>query len=304
MEDKNAQVSGAVYGLLAATIWGAWPVLSRAAVGGALGPQEVAVLRFGVAGLVLLPYLLRRGLGHVGLAKACVIAAGAGVPYVLIMMRGLELAPAGHAGVITPSVMLLVSSLGGALLLKDRISVSRLIGLGVIVAGLVTLGSASFGALEGNQWQGDLLFALGGLLWASYTVACRAWSIEPFHATALVSVLSLVALVPLTLASGTPGLLQAPFTEVVFQGVFQGLFAAILALLFYSRSVALLGASRGAVFAALVPGLSVLLAYPVLGEVPSLHELAGLAVVSLGVSGALGLWPSRCSRLSSARQRI
>ena len=97
-------------------------------------------------------------------------------------------------------------------------------------------------------------------------------------------------LAPCYLVSGVTGLTDAPLSEVLVQALYQGLFAAVLALLFYSRAVALLGAARGAVFAALVPGTAVLLAYPLLGEAPSTREIFGLGLVTLGMVWALGLF--------------
>ncbi|MDD9877733.1 MAG: EamA family transporter [Magnetovibrio sp.] len=131
----------------------------------------------------------------------------------------------------------------------------------------------------------------GGLLWASYTVAVRAWRAESLHATALVSVISMVLFVPAYgIATGFRIAAQAP-ADVLFYGLFQDLFAAILALLFYTRSVAILGAGRGAVFAGLVPAVAVMLAFPVLGERPGTLEMLGVAVVSFGMGTALGHYP-------------
>lgn len=133
------------------------------------------------------------------------------------------------------------------------------------------------------------MFAAGGTLWAIYTVASRPWKVDPIHATALVAVLSMVVYLPVYLLFGDPGILDAPLAETVFQGVFQGLFAAILALLCFTRAVAMLAAARGAVFAALVPAVAVLLAFPVLGQAPGIRELAGVTVVTIGMICALGL---------------
>lgn len=104
--------SDVLYGLVAALIWGAWPVLSRHGVQQSLTAYDVTALRFAVAGLVLLPVVWRRGLAGLGWGRATVLACGAGVPYALVTIGGLEFAPAGHAGVIAPSCMLTVSSLG------------------------------------------------------------------------------------------------------------------------------------------------------------------------------------------------
>lgn len=281
--------AGILCGTLAALIWGAWPVVSRLGVQQSLTPHDITALRFGVAGLLLLPLVWRRGLGGVAWPGALLLAAGAGVPYVLVTVGGLALAPAGHAGVIVPSCMLSFSALGAWVFLGDRPDKARLAGLGVILAGVLMIGWQGLMAGGPGAWRGDLMFVAGGLLWALYTVASRYWSVDPLHATALVSVLSMVFYLPLYLLFGEPRIFTAPLEETLFQGLFQGLFAAVLALLLYTRAVALLGAGRGAIFAALVPGTAVLLAYPALGEVPSGLELLGVAAVTAGMVAALGL---------------
>jgi len=281
--------TGIFYGILAALIWGGWPVVSRLGVQQTLAFTDITALRFAVAGLLLLPLVWRGGVGAVGWPRALLLAAGAGAPYVLCAVGGLTFAPAGHAGVIIPSCMLAFSTLGSWLFLGDRPGRDRLAGLGLIMAGVLLIGWQGLAQGAAGAWIGDLLFVAAGFLWASYTVASRAWSVDPLHGTALVSVLSFLLYLPTYLALGEPRLFVAPLSEVAFQAAFQGLFAAILALLFYSRSVALLGAARGAVFAALVPGVAIVLAYPVLGERPTWLELSGLAIVSLGMVYALGL---------------
>jgi drug/metabolite transporter (DMT)-like permease len=62
----------------------------------------------------------------------------------------------------------------------------------------------------------------------------------------------------------------------------QGLFAGAGATYLFTRSVVLLGAGRAAVFPSLVPGFTLLIGFLALGEVPSLVQLAGLAIVMLG----------------------
>ena len=288
MDKAQSNSAGTIYGILAAVVWGAWPVLSRAGIDRTLSPQDITVLRFAVAGLILLPVFLRHRTGGANWWQALCLCCGAGVPYVLVMVAGLSFAPAGHAGVITPASMLAFSTLGGVLLLGDRMQPHRLFGLAVIVLGLCIIDFENFAATTEDFWVGDLMFLAGGLLWASYTVGCRAWSVDPLQATALVSVLSMLGFTPVYLVTGQQGIFEAPLSEVAFQAIFQGIFAAVLALLFYTRSVAILGPSRGAVFSAMVPGIAVLLAYPVLGDVPSAFELAGVITVTLGVTGALG----------------
>src|SRR5438477_11042324 len=98
-------LKGAVFGLAAVSIWASWSVITRRAVTTSLDAWDIAALRFGVAGLLLAPVLVRRGLardrlGWLGLAA---IIAGTGAPYAPVAAGGLQCAPAYDAAVLNPA---------------------------------------------------------------------------------------------------------------------------------------------------------------------------------------------------------
>lgn len=255
----------------------------------ALDAWDVTALRFGVAGLLLLPLFARRGLGSLRPGPALFLACGAGAPYVLLTAGGLAFAPAAHMGVITPSCMLLCSTLGAALILNERLTPARLAGALAIAMGIVALGWDGLANHGELTWLGDAMFALGGLFWASYTIGSRVWRVDPLHATAVVGVLSMLVYLPPYAWFAGNALAAAPWREIAIQAVFQGVLSAIVALLLYTRAVALLGAARGAVFAALVPTFSLLIAIPLLHELPTPLQIAGVLFVTAGMVLALGL---------------
>ena len=55
-------IRGALYGLAAVSIWSGWIVVARLGLKTSLTPWDIAALRFGVAGLLLLPYVVSKGL--------------------------------------------------------------------------------------------------------------------------------------------------------------------------------------------------------------------------------------------------
>ncbi|MCZ4282742.1 DMT family transporter [Kiloniella laminariae] len=289
--ENNPAVPGICYGLLAALLWGAWPVVSSLGLREqTLTAYDITALRFGVAGVLLLPLIIKRGVRGIGWIGALILAFGAGVPYMLITVAGMTYAPASHMGIIAPSSMMTISTIGSWLILGDRPDRTRIIGLIVIILGVALLGGqALISSQRQDQWVGDLLFVAGGACWACYTVGSKYFKADPLHATALVAVISMILYLPLYFTLGEPKIFTAPGNEVIFQALFQGVGSAFLALLFYTKAVSLLGAARGAVFAALVPGIAVLLAYPILGESLSVLEFAGVCVVTIGMVGALGL---------------
>ncbi|WP_438866411.1 DMT family transporter [Pseudomonas sp. L1(2025)] len=286
--DRKALSVAVFFGLLSALIWGAWPVLSRFGVQKTLSPYDIAALRFMVAGLILLPFVLKKGTGTLGLPKTLVLTLGQGIPHVLLGIIGLAYAPAGHAGVLIPSAMIAVSTVGGWFVLRDRPQKAVLIGVAVVLAGATLSGWRSLTDSGGQVWLGDLLFIGAGALWGVYTLASRAWDVDAFQATALVSVVSMLLYLPLYFIWGTPGILAAPVSEIVFQSLFQGVFAAILGLLFYTKAVTILGATRGSIFGGLVPCIASVLGILVLSEVPSPIEIAGVILASGGMIYVFG----------------
>src|SRR5215472_5621226 len=130
---------GALYGLSAVCIWAAFIVVSRLGVRTSLTPWDVAAIRFAVAGVLLSPYLLRRGLAldRLGWTGFAAIVIGCGAPMVLLVNAGLLFAPASHGGALFPGVMPLMVAILAAVILKEPISARKWGGLATIVLGAV-----------------------------------------------------------------------------------------------------------------------------------------------------------------------
>jgi drug/metabolite transporter (DMT)-like permease len=112
----------------------------------------------------------------------------------------------------------------------------------------------------------------------------RQARLDPLHTAALVSTASLVIYLPIYLASQETRLAQMPLADFVTQAFFQGVLATIIGLILYGRAVALLGASAGAAFGALVPALSALFAIPLLREWPNETDWLAILLISAGVA--------------------
>jgi len=108
----------------------------------------------------------------------------------------------------------------------------------------------------------------------------RMWRINATRAATIISVLSLLSLPILLFAFDN--VLAAGFLENLLQAVVQGVLAGAGATYLFTRAVVLLGASRAVLFPSLVPPFTLLVGYLALGEVPSMSQLAGLAIVLVG----------------------
>src|ERR1700757_2218784 len=106
-----------------------------------LDAWDIPALRFGVAGLILSPILLRRGLardrlGWPGLAG---IIVGQGAPYVLVAALGLGFAPAAELGALSPGCMPLFVALIAAMIVGEKPSTPQKYGLSVILVGALII---------------------------------------------------------------------------------------------------------------------------------------------------------------------
>lgn len=291
-------IRGVVFGLITVLIWAAFPIVTKISYEDALTAADLSILRYTTAGLIMLPVLLRRGFAGIPPLGLLIIVGGAGLPYMMAVNTGLQLSSAGHFALITPSTMLLCSTVGAGLLYRETFSPMRLLGLGMVLCGLILVGIDSLHT-DVASWQGDPLFVLGGFFWACFTLALRQWQIEALHATAVVATLSMLLCVPLLiLDTGSPWLgdsrlLSAPWPTLAAQAVYHGVFSSILALIFYSRAVALLGPGKGAIFGAIVPGVSLLLAIAIIDEPATLLQYAGVVSIFAGVMVTLELFKSK-----------
>lgn len=284
------QLAGFAWGLAAALIWGGYLAFARAGVVQGMAPVDFALLRYGTAALLLLPLLPRMGprlAEGIGWRRGAVLALLAGPAFILLAAGGYRYAPLAHGAVVQPAVVTLATLLLAVLLLGERVGPARWLGVGVVLAGLALVSGAG---LSGDAWRGDLMFAGAGLLWALFTIACRAWRVPAWRATVLVALLGGAASVPLWLLFGdAAALLAQGWRAIGIQALVQGALSGLLAVHAFGRAVVLLGPVRAAMFPAMVPALAILAGIPVAGEWPDATQWLGLGAVLAGLPLAMGL---------------
>ncbi len=300
--DKFNYMRGALCGIAAVSIWAGWMAVTRIGVTTTLNAWDIAALRFGLAGLVLLPVVWRKGLAlrALGWPRLILLVSGAGAPYALVAAQGLRFASAADAGALIPGVMPLFVALLASMFLGERFTTQRRDGFVLTFAGIVCIAGASLMAGNLVRSCGHALFLGAALLWACFTIVMRWAKVEPLHATALVSVGSLIGYVPVYLVIAGKHLLDAPLADIAVQALYQGLLTTVVSLTLFGRAVAILGASGGAAFGALVPAMAALMAIPLLGELPSRADWIGIPVISIGVYLASGgPLPDRLRRIGN-----
>jgi drug/metabolite transporter (DMT)-like permease len=285
IEDGFRTLIGCGLALLAVAIWSGWLVITRVAVTSTLTAEDLSALRFGSAGLMLLPVLWRRGLAvdRFGWRGLALIVICAGAPYVLLASHGLALATAAEAGVLIPGTIPLFVALISAVTVRERVGRIARIGLGLIVAGIAAIVVPALLQAVGWQLAGYAICLVSAVMWAAYTIEARRAGVDALHATAIIMVISAALFIPIYLLLPGQRLWQASATEFWVQLIYQGPVTGIVALLVYTRAVALLGATRASSFTALLPLSAMLLAIPVVGEWPTTRIAVGAVLAAAGV---------------------
>jgi drug/metabolite transporter (DMT)-like permease len=277
--------AGIAAALFAVSVWAAWIPITRLGVHSHLSPWDVAALRFGVAGLVLAPVLLRRWREVPWRRYGAVagVLAGAGVPYVLFFGSGLKIANSGQGAVLGPGANSALVVLLSTLVLRERPSRRRALGLAITLAGVAFVILHDV-ALGGVRVGGFALVLIASFLWASYTVASRILHLDPVVNAALACVLNAVLYLPFWFASGgLAHLAAAPAGDVWLQAIYQGLVTSVLALIAYAFAVHRLGANSAAAFTPLSPVMAAVIGWLILGDTVDVATAAGLGMVAAGV---------------------
>lgn len=287
----SARLLGAAAALFTVILWAAGLVATRFGVTGSLTLWDVVFLRLLLPAVILLPVLLRHPPRAEGRKDwpllLTVLIAGAGLPFMLVSSGGMVFAPAAHAGALMPGSMPLFAALLAVLLLGERFTPSRRLGMALMLMGALAVGGWQVLHDAGDTWRGDLMFVAAGAMWACYTIAMKKSGLGVWQAAGVVYVVSCMAYTPAYLLALESRLLAAPLFEVGVQLV-QSVGSGLLSMAAYGFAVRRLGAASAAAFGALTPALTALLAIPLLGEWPELVTWAGIAAVSLGVALANG----------------
>ncbi len=269
--------------------------MARAGALRGLAPEDIILARAVVAGLIMLPFLIKWSLptlAGIGWRRGLLLLWTGGPLFAFLQTGGYAYAPLAHGAVIAPATVTVLSTLGAVALLGERLTRWHVVGGLTVIAGVVLV---SWHGLTGSSvtettWIGDLMFVTSSLLWAIFTLLMRKWRIDPIRATAVVAVLTALVVVPGYFAwRGIDRLMTLPSDALLAQGIAQGLIQGVITLFAYSKAVAILGVSRAVLFPASVPAISILIGIPLVGELPDAIQIIGLVLVTFGLLAAVGI---------------
>ncbi len=292
MQESKSAEAGYLYAAITLLIWSGFVIISRLAGKGQLTPYDIAALRIGTAALVLspwwLPRLLHPELRQLELYQSLIFAILAGLAYPLLAYAGFFHAPASHGAVLISGMLPVFTSVFALMLLRERPSRIRLIGLVLIVTGVSTLLAVNQQDDGQSALAGDLMFLGASMLWALFTVLLKRWQVRAFDVTLGVVSMSALLYLPAYLLLLPKHIDIATGSEIALQAFFQGFVVVCCAMWTYAKAAELLGAVKVAVMMSAVPVLGTLLAVPFLDETLTRGTALGVAITFMGaLLGAL-----------------
>ncbi|HET6981605.1 MAG TPA: DMT family transporter [Myxococcaceae bacterium] len=277
---------GLACGLLSVLLFSSFTLVSRLGLSSRLQLVDLAALRFGIGGSLLLPALLRADLRSVTWRQATALALLGGLGFALLAYTGFSLAPAAHGAVLLHGTLPLFTFLILRTTTGRGDSGPPALGIGLIAAGIALMAYDSLTAASPRQLAGDGFLLLASLSWSSYGVLSRRLGLPAASGAAIVAVLSLCAFLPFYVLWRGNSLPTSSVRELLLQAVVQGVLIGAVSILVYTRAVAALGPQTTSLMAAAVPVITTLAAIPLLSEIPSRPALAGVGVVTAGMVAA------------------
>lgn len=279
------------YLLLGLTIlfWSGNSIIGRAARD-SVPPLTLAALRWIGATLILLPFALphiRRDWPAVRSHWRIILVLGlTGVAsFNTLLYLGLGYTTASNALLIQASTTPLILLIAW-ILERQQTSVLRLMGTALSMAGvmIVVVQGQLETLLHLRLNAGDLLVLVASVLWAAYTVLLpRRPDLHPLSFLGLTFIIGVIVVTPLSVHELRQGarIVASPMTAATIAYV--TIFPSIIAYVFYTRGVSLVGSSVAGQFINAMPLVGALLAVLLLGEPLATYHFVGMAMILAGI---------------------
>jgi drug/metabolite transporter (DMT)-like permease len=283
------------------SILGGTNIVATRAIADVFDPEMLGVLRFGLAGLLLLPLAIRRHGPRVPRSEfGRLLLLGLLLFTLQPLLYNFSLVSTTAArAALAMSTMPLLTMLLSAAVGHERLTRRRTLGVLLAMAGVALALLAGLGEAPEGAWIGDLVMLACAGVMAVFNVLCPPVvgrvGVLPFTCFAM-----LWGILPLELAAGLTGdfaaLPLAPlaaWAAVAYLGIVGG----VCSFLLWSYALKTAPPTLCAVTVSLNPVAAVFIGALWLGEQAGLFQILGLAAVCLGIWVAAGAAPARRARV-------
>jgi len=276
--------------LMMVFVWSGYFLSLRAGAVTPISTFEIAMLRFGLPGLILLPVFFRniQKIRQVPVIYLLGMLIGGGLPFFWLGAMGMQLGQVAEGSTLIPGVAPLFVTMMAVLIFNQPLSGWRLAGLILIFSGVIAFIANS---VAGRTHVGAIvLFLSASFLWALFALSIRQCGLSPLVAASTVAVpTGTLLLLSGLILQPELGWFQLTLEQQLGQLVAQGLGAGLASGLLFAFAISRLGAEVTSAIGSLTPVAASAIAYLWFGEEVTLMIIGGIALISLGVVLASGM---------------
>jgi drug/metabolite transporter (DMT)-like permease len=276
--------------VLTAVFWGGTFVAGRS-IASEAGPYSAAFLRFVVASVFLVAFVLRSHgkvplVGARDLLPLLVLGLTGVFAYNVLFFSGLKTITASRASLIVATNPAFIA-LFSALFFRERLGLAKAAGIVLSMSGaavVVSKGSPT-AIFNGAIGLGDLYIFGCVATWVLYSLVGKTVmkALSPLVAVTYSCLIGAACLFVPACAEGLAYGVQH-YSSTVWLGVsYLGFFGSALGFFWYYEGIKAIGPSRAGVFINIVPVSAVLLAHLILKEAVDLSLAAGAVLIITGV---------------------
>ena len=281
LNTKSRQFNGFLYVALSALFYATMPILGKYAYVSGLEPDQIILLRYGFAFLILAAYL-PVGKRTSPLSKSPLVWLQGSIFIMgsLFYFFALRLLPVSLITMILFSYPALVSLLS-MVIYREKLGLAHFLAVLLAVAGT---------GLVAGLGHAQMHISTTGVLLASatavcYTVFCLLGqkTTDGSSPLSLTASISFAGILIILLVFRSPGFLLKLDLFQLSIGLTLGLVDTVLAVSFYLKGIQLIGASRASLVSILEPVLTVMLAVLLLHEHLTALQLTGALLVLISM---------------------
>lgn len=268
-------------------IWASFALSVRAIHNAGLTEADLALIRYGIPGLVLAPFIAREWprFRRMKPLDAIFIMSGGGLPFFFFVAYAGSQSSAAIVGSMVTGTLPVTVILVAWLLEKRAPTRTQILPSAIIMSGVCLLISSQLILAPINTLTSASMLLLGGFLWAFYTVALRRAALTAIGSAIMLCVPNAICLLLLTAI----GYLDVSLTRLMSLHAVpfiasQGIGAGLLAGLAYPFAIARIGGIKAALFGSLTPAVTCLAAWALLDEQPAALTLLGVSAITIGVA--------------------
>lgn len=283
---------GYLFTFITISIWGTTFISTKVLLND-FSPVEILVFRFLTAYVAL--WIFSPHILHIGNWKTEILFAICGLSGVTLYqwLENLALTSSYASNVsVIISTAPIFTTIVSHIFFKDsqKLSIKFYIGLVAALCGVAILSFGDVSEIHLNP-TGDLLALTAAFSWAFYTISVKKindLNLPSIQSTRRIFFYALVFMVPITLFSGVnfdPAINAARFSKFsnIFNITFLGIAASATCFIMWNKAIRFLGVLKTTVFIYLIPVVTVIVSFFVLGEKLSPMAILGALITLAGL---------------------